>query len=203
MGLLFKNKINILVFIVISCFIMASLHAQVQVTEIININNLSDNAIDEHIIQFWNHTHDIDSSFIITSIRDLSIKNTQSNIPNQSYLYYLPIDHSFYKFCKDSLNIVRFLSHTSTEIEQLLISNKKSIILVDMRHPLSLILDSLASLSYITEDFKVKITEQARILHKSNWSLRHVDNHEQEPGYIDNEGFYWASEIKSYNPKEW
>jgi hypothetical protein len=184
--------------------LLISINVNSQVIEKFNMNNFPEDNINQLLIKFWENTHDINHEYKIINISDLSLKNTKGEDYSTSnvYFFHIPIDSSFYRFCRDSNNVVRILAHTSDEIEQVILINDGYLYLIDMRNSLQLIIDNIYSITDFSDEYINDIVKEVTHTHKKNWYLRHLNDRYIEDDYFNNE-WIGIDERKYYNPNEW
>jgi len=175
-----------------------------QIVEKLNLNVLSKESIEQHVIDFWKNTHDENSGFPIVNISDLCIINVihiaNWDCKKGAYPIYVKISPSFFKTFRDSNNVIRKLAHTSKEIEQLLLINNGFLYLIDMRNPLKKIEESIFSITDFSDVFIDTIIPLVKNLHWLNWETQHEDT--LPDSYIDEDGFMIINYPK-YDPNSW
>lgn len=194
----FLLKINTLIILLLLPF---SVHTQV--VKKINIESNIKDTYSQILINFWKDTHNFNEEYHILKISDLSLRitNKEGTDTPLDINNYIALDSTYIEQLKKIDNIVGILANGSDEFKQIFIINRNYLYLVDMKNPLQIILDSIASINDFSEYFRKDIFSAIINTHKSNWYLHHSNDNKMDNEIIFDENL--NIKIDGYNPFEW
>lgn len=172
-------------------------HSPGQVVRSFCIYNYSQSELDSIVLDFWRKSHDLYPDFPVKSITDLSLGLNDNISP---WIIYDSIDSHFADIYVDSSDVIRILSHTNTDIEQIILFHYGWMYLIEMRNPLPVIVAAIKKIEDFSVLFADRIINEVTRVHRGNW---HVKNDvELEIGRdVFDENF--NDDYNKYSPDIW
>ena len=180
----------------IALFSLFICHSPGQVVRPFCIHNFSQSELDSIVLDFWRKSHNPYPDFPVKSITDLSFGINDNITP---WILYESIDSHFADIFVDSSDVIRILSHTNTDIEQVILFHYGWMYLIEMRNPLPAIVSAIKKIENFSALFADRIINEVTRVHRGNWHIK--NDVELEIGHdVFDENF---NDDNNYRPDIW
>jgi hypothetical protein len=181
----------------ITLFSLFICHSPGQVVRPFCIHNFSQSELDSIVLDFWRKSHNLYPDFPVKSITDLSFGINDNITP---WILYESIDSHFADIFVDSSDVIRILSHTNTDIEQVILFHYGWMFLIEMRNPLPAIVAAIKKIENFSALFADRIINEVTRVHRGNWHIK--NDVEFEIGHdVFDENF--NDDNNNYRPDIW
>ena len=181
----------------IALFGLLICHSQGQIVRSFCIHNYSQSELDSIVLDFWRESHDPYPDFPVKSISDLSSGINDNITP---WILYENIDSHFADIFVDSSDVIRIISHTNVDIEQVILFHYGWMYLIEMRNPLPAIVAAIKKIDNISAFFADRIINEVIRVHRGNWHIK--NDVELEIGHdVFDENF--NDDNNKYRPEIW
>lgn len=171
-----------------------------QIVQTYCMQDYSSSELDSLILEFWHNSHEEYPDFPIKSISDL-VFGLPWNLDDE-------INSTYANLHQNSCEVIRVITHTNLDIEQVILFHYGYMHLIDMRNPLPNIIENIKKSDDFSDSFLKKIVEEVSRVHKNNWYLRNEEDMDYGCTIIydifdDNELNTETGKSKKYNINEW